>query len=113
MRTFKYFAFIFLIAIIGTAIYIAVQPNDYAFSRSRVINAPASVLFNKVNDLKNWPEFSPWIEQEPNASIRYGDKTAGVGASYSWEGNVLGEGSMKTLAANENQFISQYISTIK
>ena len=113
MRTFKYFAFILLIAIIGTAIYIAVQPNKFSFSRSRVINAPASVLFNKVNDFKNWPEFSPWIELEPNLNINYGSKTLGTGASCSWEGKILGEGSMKTLAANENQFISQYISILK
>lgn len=109
MKIFKYFAFLLLIAIIGTAIYIAVQPNEFSFSRSRVIDAPASVVFNKVNDLKNWSEFSPWMEKEPNIQLTYGDTTTGVGAHYSWNGRVLGKGSLKTLAANENQFISQHI----
>ncbi|OYX24807.1 MAG: transcription activator effector-binding protein [Flavobacteriales bacterium 32-35-8] len=113
MKTFKYISFLLLIAIIGTSIYIAVQPNEFSFSRSRVIQAPVSVLFNKVNDFKNWPEFSPWMEQEPDAKLTYGEKTVGVGAHYSWNGAVLGEGSMKTLAANDNQFISQLISFIK
>ncbi|WP_100616075.1 SRPBCC family protein [Confluentibacter citreus] len=113
MKTFKYISFLLLIAIIGTAIYIAVQPNEFSFSRSRIINAPAPVIFDKVNDFKNWPDFSPWMEQEPNANLTYGDKTIGVGAHYSWNGAILGEGSMKTLAANENQFISQHISFIK
>src|SRR5690606_19382527 len=111
MKIFKYIAFLLLIAIIGTAIYIVVQPNEFSFSRSRVIDAPPPVLFKKVNDLKNWPEFSPWMEQDPNAQLTYGDNTFGVGAHYSWNGSVLGEGSIKTLATNDNQYISQHITS--
>ncbi|WP_111307503.1 SRPBCC family protein [Confluentibacter sediminis] len=113
MKTFKYFAFIFLIAIIGTAIYIAVQPNEFSFSRSRVMKAPAPVIFKKINDFENWQVFSPWIERHPNTEITYGTKHFGVGATYNWHGAVLGEGSIKTVAANENQFMSQHMSTLK
>ncbi|MBU3822446.1 SRPBCC family protein [Flavobacteriaceae bacterium XHP0103] len=113
MKKLKYFLFLLLIAIIGTSIYIAVQPNDYEFSRSRTIQAPASLLFNKVNDFKNWLQFSPWLEQEPNANLTYGETTSGKGASYSWEGAILGEGSMETLATEGNTFISQRIYFIK
>ncbi|PKQ46232.1 SRPBCC family protein [Confluentibacter flavum] len=113
MKTFKYIAFLLLVAIIGTAIYIAVQPNEFSFNRSRVIQAPVPVLFNKVNDFKNWPEFSPWLEQEPDAELTYGEKTVGVGAYYSWNGAVLGEGSMETRAVEDNKSISQHISFIK
>lgn len=93
--------------------YIAVQPNDFEFNRSRTIQAPVSVLFNKVNDFKNWPQFSPWLEQEPNANLTYGETTSGMGANYSWEDAVLGEGSMETLAVNDNSSISQHISFVK
>src|SRR5690606_23701698 len=98
---------------IGTSIYIAVQPNEFSFSSSRLINVPTSLLYNKVNDFKNWHEFSPWIEQEPNAKLTYGEKTIGTGAQYSWNGDVLGEGFMKTLTTQENKFISQQLSVIK
>lgn len=113
MKALKYIFFLLLIAIIGLAIYIAVQPNAYDFSRSRTINAPASVLFNKVNDYKNWPSFSPWIEQEPSASLTYGNKTSGIDGNYSWNGEILGEGSMKTLAVEENESIKQHIQFVK
>jgi len=113
MKALKYIFFLLLIAIIGLAIYIAVQPNGYDFSRSRTINAPASVLFDKVNDYKNWPSFSPWIEQEPSASLTYGNKTSGIDGNYSWNGNILGEGSMKTLAVEENESIKQHIQFVK
>lgn len=113
MKKLKYFFFLLLIAIIGTSIYIAVQPNDFEFNRSRTIEAPISVIFNKVNDYTNWPEFSPWLEQEPNANITYGETTSGEGANYSWEGAILGEGSMETIAVNSNTSISQHIAFVK
>jgi len=113
MKTFKYILFLLLIAIIGLAIYIAVQPNEFEFSRSRVIKAPKSMLFNKVNDFKNWPSFSPWIEKDSEAVLIYGEKTSGPGGNYSWNGKILGEGNMTTIAVEDNKSISQQIVFIK
>ena len=109
MKAFKYILLLLLIFIIGFSIYVAVQPNEFKFERSRTINAPASLLFQKVNDFKEWPSFSPWIEQEPDANITYGDTTIGEGASYSWEGEILGEGQMTTKTVEPNTSISQLI----
>jgi effector-binding domain-containing protein len=69
-------------------------------------------LYNKVNDFKAWPRFSPWIEQDPEATISYGDKTIGEGASYSWQGEVLGEGTMSTVETNQNNSIAQKLEFI-
>lgn len=113
MKTLKYIVLLLLVAIIGFSIYVAVQPNEYSFSRSRTIKAPKSLLYNKVNNLKAWPSFSPWIEQDPKATISYGTKTIGEGASYSWKGEVLGEGTMRTLEANQNSSIAQKLEFIK
>ena len=113
MKFLKYLLFLILILVIGTVIYVAVQPNTYEFSRSKVMKAPASMLYNKVNDYKAWPEFSPWTEQEPSATLTYGDKTEGVGGSYSWNGEILGTGNMETTAAEPNTSIAQDINFIK
>ncbi|OBQ56464.1 SRPBCC family protein [Tamlana sp. s12] len=113
MKALKYILLLLLIIFIGTAMYIAVQPNEFSFSRSRTIKAPASLLYNKVNDYKHWPEFSPWIEHEPDATLTYEDKTAGVDGGYSWSGEVLGEGKMKTLSVDKNKAISQKITFVK
>lgn len=113
MKALKYILLLLLIAIIGFSIYVAVQPNDYKFSRSRTIDAPTSVLYNKVNDFKEWPSFSPWMEQDREATINYGNKTEGEGASYSWSGEILGEGSMETLNTVEDSKINQKIEFIK
>ena len=113
MKILKYFFFLLLILIIGTSIYIAVQPNEFEFSRSKIIEAPPAVVFNKVNDYKFWPEFSPWIEKEPTSKITYGDTTAGKHATYSWDGEVLGKGKMVTLDSDPFDEIEQKIVFIE
>jgi len=113
MKAFKYLLFLLLIFIIGTSIYITVQPNEYALTRSRMIAAPAAVLYNEVNDYKNWPQFSPWLEQEPDATLTYLEETSGPHAGYAWNGTILGEGNMTTLAVTEDESISQKINFIK
>jgi len=109
MKILKYFFFLLLILIIGTSIYIAVQPNEFAFSRSKVIDAPQAVVFNKVNDYENWPAFSPWMEKEPTAKLVYGDTTVGKYANYGWEGEQLGKGKMVTIDADPYDQIEQKI----
>lgn len=113
MKFLKYLLFLILILVIGAAIYVAVQPNDYQFNRSRLIKAPASMLYNTVNDYKSWPNFSPWTEKEPNATLTYGNKTKGVDGSYAWNGEILGEGNMKTTAIDQNKSIAQDINFVK
>ena len=106
MKILKYFLFLILIAIIGFAIYIAVQPNSFEVSRERTINAPASVLYDNVIDFKNWEDWSSWIEKEPDLKLIFPEQTEGVGGSYSWEGKD-GLGNMKTIAANPKTSIVQ------
>lgn len=113
MKALKYILLLLLVLIIGISIYIAVQPNDYKFNRSRTINAPVNLIFNKVNDFKNWPSFSPWIEQDPDAELTFATVTSGKDASYSWKGEILGEGSMTTLNTTDNTSIDQKIKFIK
>ena len=112
MKILKYVLFLIIIVGIGLAIYIAVQPSTYNISRSAEINAPSAVVHHYVDDYTKWPEWSPWLEQEPDAEIVYGDKTAGVGAYYSWKGEVLGEGNIETMYVS-NDSINQVINFIK
>lgn len=113
MKFIKYIFFLLLVAIIAVTIYVAVQPNQYEFNRSRIIKAPAALLYSKVNNYEKWPEFSPWLEQEPDATLTYGNKTIGLDANYSWNGEILGEGNMKTVAIEPNKSITQNINFVK
>ena len=113
MKILKYLFFIVLITCIAGAIYIAVQPSSYSFERTKVINAPKELVFDMVNTYKEWPKFSPWLEQDKNATLTYNTIEKGKNSSYSWNGEVLGEGKMTTLNAYEFDSINQKIEFFK
>ncbi len=106
MKALKYIVIVLVILLITSFTYVAVQPNKYDVQRTRTINAPAAVLFNNVNDFKNWETWSPWVEKEPDLQITYPENTSGVGGSYSWIGED-GAGNMKTLTVSPYDSISQ------
>ncbi len=106
MKTFKYILFLLLIAIIGTAIYIAVQPNSFEVTRTRTIKAPAAVVYNNVIDFKNWEAWSSWVEADPDMKITLAEQTKGVNGSYSWE-DKDGIGTMKNTNVEANKSITQ------
>ena len=105
MRTAKIVIIIILIIFIGSCVYVAVQTNSYDVFRTRTIKAPTQLLFNEVNDFKNWEVWSPWIEKDPSIAITYPEQTSGVGGSYSWTSDD-GNGTMKTLMVSPYDSIS-------
>lgn len=106
MKALKYIFFLILIAIIALSIFIAVQPNEFTVTRTRTINAPAAVIFNNVNDYKNWASWSSWVEKDPALKITLPQLTKGEGSSYTWE-DKNGIGTMTTVKTNTNKSINQ------
>lgn len=106
MKFIKYLLFLILIGIVALAVYIAVQPNSYDVNRSRVINAPASVIYNNAIDFKTWPDWMARAEKNPDLAIKMGKKSEGIGGSFSWE-EEDGKGQMRTLSANPHTTIEQ------
>ncbi|MBI2730622.1 MAG: SRPBCC family protein [Sphingobacteriales bacterium] len=72
-------------------------PSKVHVERSLQMNGvkPASV-YAQINDLKSYDKWMPWNKKDPNMKKNWGEKTSGVGASYSWESKVkdVGNGSM-------------------
>ncbi len=108
MKYLKYLGFFLLAVVIILSIYVAVSEGNYDIKRSRVIKAPVEVVFENVNDFKNWENWSPWFEMDQTIVTSYPDTTSGVGASYSWKGKD-GSGSMKTISAIPNKEIIQQV----
>ncbi len=108
MKILKYLFFLLLVVLIGGAIYITLQPNSYDVKRSKLIKAPASAIFNNVNDYKNWKSWGPWYDDDPSIVETYSDQTIGVGGAYSWT-SEQGPGNMKTISLEENKSIEQKI----
>ena len=83
-----------LVGIISVILLIAAfKSPDYRVERSRVIAAPADVLFEQVNSHKKFNAWNPWLKMDPAAKVSYSGPEAGVGAVSSWEGEKTGKGS--------------------
>ncbi len=106
MKILKYLLIIILIVLIGGWALVVLQPNDYDVKRSRLIKAPVSVIFENINDYKNWEEWRPWMEEDSTIVATYPEQTSGVGASYTWTSND-GPGNMRTTALVENKSLNQ------
>lgn len=108
MKSLKYLFFLLLILIIGSSVYIATLDGHYNINQSRDMKVPADMIFNNVNDYKNWKKWGPWYEMDSSIVASYPENTIGVGGSYSWTGKD-GNGYMKTTAVIPNKEIIQLI----
>lgn len=106
MKIIKYLFLLLLVVLVGGATYIALQPDGYDVKRSKLIKAPVSVIFNHINELKNWERWSPWVETDSSIKITYSEQTSGIGGAYSWTSSD-GPGKIKTIGLEENKYIDQ------
>lgn len=110
MRIIKYIFLLLLLAIIGITVYVATQKGDFVIEQSTVIKVPREIVFNYVNDYRNWEEWGAWKEDDASMKFTYPDNTVGQGGSYSWKSND-GDGEMKTIFVKQNDSIAQKITS--
>lgn len=78
---------------------------EFNVEQSVIIQAETDAIHPYVNDLKQWPKWTPWQELEPDTVIRYGNLTQGVGASQSWQGRS-GSGRLHITASSPSNGIA-------
>ncbi|NND07794.1 MAG: hypothetical protein HKN87_15565 [Saprospiraceae bacterium] len=85
-------------------------------SKSEHINATPEAIFPKLNDFHEWPKWSPWLIQDPEATV----DVAEDGKSYSWQGKRVGSGEMSVISETKDEylncdltFLTPYKSTAK
>ncbi len=109
MKILKYLFFLLLILFIAGAIYFATKDGNYEIEETVAVDAPVSLVFDKVNEYKTWEKWGPWKQEDPTMVFNYPEKTTGEGASYSWNGKDV-DGSMRTTQVIPNQRIEQDIT---
>ncbi|MGR6871679.1 SRPBCC family protein [Pseudomonas sp. HK3] len=66
----------------------------YEVRRSTTIKAPCADIIEYLSDFTNWPTWSPWLILEPSCPVEYYGEQKQIGAGYSWNGDMIGAGSM-------------------
>lgn len=108
MKVLKYLLIIIAILFVGGWALVTTQSDSYDVKRTKLIKAPANVVFNNLNDFKNWEEWGPWMEEDSTIVTTYPENTIGEGGSYSWTSKD-GPGNLKTIVVVENKSIDQKI----
>lgn len=102
-------------AVIGVlAFAISRRPPELRVERSTVVGAPPGAVFEHINDLHAWPEWSPWAKLDPEMQVTYDGAAAGVGAGYAWTGNKkVGEGRMTITESRPDERVALRLEFIK
>lgn len=109
-----------LLSILGLAVPLfgvmaALQPDTFQISRGTVIAAPASEIFNQVNDLHNWNQWSPWAKLDPKAKATFEGAESGITAKMNWasDNSQVGTGSMTITESRPDELINFSLDFIK
>lgn len=92
----KKIGLILAVLIAALLVAAATRPDSFRMERSITINAPADKVFPLINDLGQWAAWSPWEKKDAAMKRKLSNPSAGVGASYDWQGNSeVGTGRMQ------------------
>ncbi|MEP7263258.1 MAG: SRPBCC family protein [Bacteroidota bacterium] len=94
MRIVKIILLVIVALIVLSAVAGLFMSSKFSMERSTLINADQKVIFDQINNLKNWEQWSPWQKMDPETKITYDGPEAGVGASYSWTSSKNGDGTL-------------------
>jgi len=96
-----------IVALLGGVIAAAsLKPDAFSVSRSAVIAAPASAVFARLVDFREWSAWSPWARLDSQATNTFDGPESGVGASFAWSGNrKVGAGKMTILECVRDELL--------
>lgn len=85
-------------------------PKNVKIESVKDIQAPIEIVFDQVNKLENWENWSPWLEKDSTMKLSYQGPAAGKGAVYIWSGEDSGNGSLEITGSESNARIETYIN---
>jgi len=113
MRILKIvFGLIFAILLIGLIAAFVIGngvPDEMTVTETMQMNATPAAIYNQVNELKNWENWSPWYKMEPEMELTYSGNSNGPDSWYKWKGNKTGEGQLTIKKTVPNQRIETYV----
>ncbi|RZJ64123.1 MAG: transcriptional regulator, partial [Flavobacterium sp.] len=106
MKIVKYLFLLILLAAIAVTVFIATQEGRYDIKKERVIGVPKTVLYNYINDYRNWEHVGVLTGNDTTAVFTYSDNTSGLGAVSNWKLGTA-QGRVQTTKVIENDSIIQ------
>jgi hypothetical protein len=95
-------------------IVVVTRPSTYHVERSKVISAPATVVYGHIADFRKWESWSPWEKLDPQMKKTYEGTPGTVGSAYSWDGKGdAGAGTMTVKMVDPNKRLDIKLEFVK
>lgn len=76
---------------------------NYHIEKSITINKDLATVKSLVEDFKQWNSWSPWTVLDPQVKNEYQGSAGDKGHMMSWDGEIIGSGSMHIVKNEQNQ----------
>ncbi|PWJ43284.1 SRPBCC family protein [Sediminitomix flava] len=60
-------------------------PQKVHVEVAHTFKADKTLVYDQIHDFKNWNNWSPWYQIDPNAKYEFSDRSIGAGAWMKWE----------------------------
>lgn len=110
MKFIKKIFIIILIIVVLILLIALFLPSKMQVGHSLYVKAPAENVFSQVNNFKSWQKWSPWVETDSTMTIKFGEKVAGKGASFSWRSKEKGNGKITLIESNPYEIIKTKVN---
>ena len=99
---------IILVLLALAALFFAIGlflPRTYHVERSAVVAYPVEQVFTDLINYDLRTAWDPWYEQDSTAEVTVTGPVAGIGSSWSWKGEIVGEGSETIVDIIRNEMV--------
>jgi len=99
MRTLKSILLIILIIIVSAFGIGYLLPRTALVTRSMLVHGSTDQVFDQINVIKNWENWSPWSHLNGQANIKYSGPEEGSKASFAWisQSDKIGGGQISII----------------
>jgi ribosome-associated toxin RatA of RatAB toxin-antitoxin module len=107
-KVFKYLGIFvaILVVTVGVLNIISSDEKEIAIVIKQEVNAPASAVYDKVRNLKNYPSWSPFRLTDPEQKYSLSNTDGEVGARFHWIGvKEVSEGYQEIVALENNKAV--------
>ena len=99
--------FVLLFCVVALLVYMGRYSGRVQFEQTRLIEAPLEAVYANVADLRNWQQWSPWLQAETGVDVVHGDQTDKAGSRCSWDSTSMSAGMIEHLRLVSQQRIEQ------
>ena len=111
MKLFKPFLIGVITFVVLFLVIALILPSNYSLQRTTTINASIAKVFQQINDIQQYENWSPWIATDSTCKIHIHPSatTVGQGATYDWTSKLSGSGTFTITKSQNHKHIATHL----